>query len=248
MRGFLVAGALLGLFSGMVHAADGVTLGASSTYAKGDYGTGQETKLWYAPVTAKLDRGPLQVKVTVPYLRVDSAGVQVSGGQVIGTGSAAASRREGLGDIWVQGKYKQALGAVKLVPYGKVKLPTAAAGLGTGKTDVEAGLGVEGAIGTRLFPFAQAGYRWVGSPADRNLQNITTFNAGVTGLVSAQHALTLMYAGRGSTTPGFADSRDATLAYSFLNKQGPGLMVALGRGLADGSPDTTVTVGTSIRF
>ncbi|MEW5790896.1 MAG: hypothetical protein ACOY4L_10590 [Pseudomonadota bacterium] len=230
-----------------------VTVGSMATYTEGKFGTDQTTRIWYVPTYFQYQTGALRLKATIPYISVESQGAVLSGGTVIGTsGSTKPVTRSGLGDIWLDGKYtiRGSGGMPDLVPYAKVKLGTASAadGLGTGKNDYETGLGLEGIIGTRIFPFATLGYRWIGKPEGSSLRDIATYDAGSSFTFGEQHVLTLMFAGRQSAQPGFPAAADAIAAWNYNLKPGSGLQVYVDKGLSDGSPDYSVGIGGQVRF
>lgn len=229
------------------------TVGSMATYSEGDFGTGSNTKIWYVPTYFVYRQGNVKLKLTVPYISVESQGAVVSGGSVIGrTGTAQTTREGGLGDIWLEGKYTvRGSGAMPdLVPYAKVKFGTASAsrGLGTGKNDYESGLDLEWVVGSSVFPFATLGYRVVGKPANTNLRNILTYDAGSSFMVATQHVLTLMYSGRQSAQPGFPAASDAIAAWNYDLTPGNGFQVYVDKGLSTGSPNYSVGIGGQVRF
>ena len=235
-------------------AADGgtVSIGAQPSYFEGDYGTGNTVKMTYVPVFLKYAIDDATFKITVPYIAVRSSGVLVSGGTVIGTSSGHGSH-SGLGDIWLEGKYKlhTADGVIpNLVPYAKVKLPTASKseGLGTGKADYELGSAFEWAVDKTVFPFAKAGYRFVGKPSNRNLRNVLTYEAGSTFAVAPQNYLTLMYSGHQAIQRGFSPASDVLAAWDFNVAEGVGLQFYGDKGLSHGSPDYGLGLGATVKF
>lgn len=230
-----------------------VTVGMTPAYYEGDYGTSTTTKIYYLPFWAKYKAGDFSLKLTVPYISVESAGALVSGGTVIGTGAGGTvTRSSGLGDIWTEARYRfrGAGAAPDISPYLKIKLGTASArdGLGTGENDYEPGIGLEWAVGRTLFPFAQAGYRIVGSPPGRNLRDIATYETGLTYEVTDKHFLTAMFAGHQATQQGFANTADLLVAWNYYVKPGSGFQLYVDKGLSDGSPNYGAGVGIQARF
>lgn len=228
------------------------SVGMQPSYFEGDYGTGKNVKITYVPFYLKYKQGDASFKVTIPYISVKSGGALVSGGTVIGT-STTTGTRSGLGDIWLEGKYKlhTADGLVpNLVPYVKIKLPTASKsdGLGTGKTDYELGSGFEWTIGKSVFPFVKAGYRFVGKPSGKNLRNIVTYQAGSTFALAPRNYLTLMYSGREATQSGFSSASDVLIAWDFQVGKGTSLQLYGDKGLSNGSPDFGLGAGISVKF
>lgn len=233
--------------------ASTLTLGVQPSYFEGDYGTGTTTKITYVPVYAKYKTGNVSLKLTVPYISVESSGALVSGGTVIGTGTTGTTaHNSGLGDVWAEGRYKiHGTGdAPDVSPYVKVKFGTASRtkGLGTGENDYEAGLGFEWAVGKRTFPFLDAGYRLLGSPPGRNLRNIFTYDGGVTWKVDEKNFLTGMYSGHEASQVGFASSADAIVAWNHETRPGTGYQLYADKGLSNGSPNYGIGAGAYVRY
>ena len=230
-----------------------VTLGVTPAYYEGDYGTATTTKIYYLPVWAKYRNGNLSLKVTVPYIAVESAGALVSGGTVIagGTGSTV-TRNSGLGDVWTEAKYRfRGTGAAPdISPYFKIKLGTASRtnGLGTGENDYEPGVALDWAVGRTLFPFLQFGYRVVGSPPGYNLRDIATYEGGLTYQVVEKNFLTAIFSGHQATQAGFANTADLLVAWNYYVRPGSGFQVYVDKGLSNGSPNYGVGVGVQTRF
>lgn len=252
----LVAAIIGTVAAGSAQAADtpsSVTLGATPSYYQGTYGTSTTTKIWYLPFWAKLKVNEFSFKLTVPLISVQSAGALVSGGMVIGGGAAKnVTTNSGLGDIWAEGSYRfRGTGnAPDISPYLKVKFGTASysKGLGTGENDYEPGVGFQWAVGTSIFPFADIGYRIVGSPPGLSLSNIATYDGGMTFKVDQRNFLTGMYAGHESTQAGFASAADLIVAWNYYTRPGSGFQVYVDKGLSNGSPDFGVGVGVQTRF
>ncbi|MDA8129655.1 MAG: hypothetical protein M0Z73_13280 [Betaproteobacteria bacterium] len=235
-----------------------LALGVEPSYSDGKYGTSADTKIFYLPFYAKYQDGDLGIKLTVPYISVESTGAVLSGGTVIGhkgkSGATASPTTEsGLGDVWLDGRYRiHGTGGASpdFVPYAKVKFGTASSsrGLGTGENDYEGGLGLEWAVAENWFPFVTAGYRFVGSPAGLNLSDFATYDGGVMYRVSQTDYLTAMFTGHGSAQAGTPAAADAMLAWNHRMGGGIGLQAFLDKGLSNGSPDYAAGVGLEKRF
>lgn len=230
-----------------------LALGVQPSYFTGNYGTSTTTKIVYVPVYAKYKTGNVTLKLTVPYISVESSGALVSGGTVIGTGTGnTVTRKSGLGDIWAEGRYRirGAGNAPDVSPYAKVKLGTAsrANGLGTGENDYEGGLGFEWAIGQTVFPFLDIGYRFVGSPPGRNLNDIATYDAGVTYKADAKNFFSGIYSGHEATQSGFAGTSDLLVAWNYDTRPGTGFQLYVDKGLSNGSPKYGIGAGAYVRF
>ena len=230
-----------------------VTLGVTPSYYQGTYGTNTTTKIFYVPFWAKLKVDEFSFKLTVPLISVQSAGALVSGGTVIGSGGAKnVTTNSGLGDVWAEGSYRfRGTGnAPDISPYLKIKFGTASysKGLGTGQNDYEPGVGFEWAVGTSIFPFADVGYRIVGSPPGISLRNIATYDGGMTYKLDRSNFLTGMFAGHEATQAAFASTADLIVAWNYYTRPGSGFQVYVDKGLSNGSPDYGVGVGVQTRF
>lgn len=255
-----LAALLLAGYVGTGWAADSssnLTLGVEPSYSEGKYGTSTDTKIFYLPFYAKYQDGDLGIKLTVPYISVESTGVVLSGGTVIGrkgkSGATASSTTEsGLGDIWLEGRYRihGAGGVPDFVPYAKVKFGTASSsqGLGTGENDYEGGLGLEWAVADNWFPFVTAGYRFVGSPSGLNLSDFATYDGGVIYRASHTDYVTAMFSGHGSAQAGTSAAADALVAWNHRMGSGIGLQAFLDKGLSNGSPSYNLGVGLEKHF
>ncbi|HQU14527.1 MAG: hypothetical protein ACYC18_05260 [Gammaproteobacteria bacterium] len=244
------------LTAGAAQAAQGTpstTVGVQPSFFEGNFGTTSNVQIWYLPTYIKYRDRNAQLKLTIPYITVKSSGALVSGGTVIGkSGQGASQTSSGLGDIWLEGDYTlRGSGAMPdLVPYAKVKFGTASRskGLGTGENDYEFGMGANAVLGTRLFPFAQVGYRVVGSPPNLALRNIVTYEAGGSLRVAEGQFFTLMYSGHQSEQAGFQPTSDALVAWNYDLRPGTGVQVFGDLGLSSGSPDYGVGLGAHVRF
>lgn len=230
-----------------------VTVGVQPSYFDGSFGTPDNIQIWYVPTYIRYHEGHTELKLTVPYITVKSSGALVSGGTVVGTtNSGSPQTHSGLGDVWLEGKYTlHGSGVIPdLTPYAKVKFATASSsqGLGTGENDYEFGLGADTVVGTTLFPFAQLGYRFVGSPPNLPLRNIVTYEAGASLRVRPGQFLTAMYSGHQSEQAGFPAASDAIAAWNYDVRPGTGFQVFGDIGLSSGSPDFGLGVGAQIRF
>lgn len=152
---------------------------------EGDFGLPEDTTFDLVNLSARryFPRGTLQL--SVPYLRIDGpADIVVIGGQPLAVPGAGDSRTEsGLGDLVMQGEYYLRTGTEStpwVIGLLRIKAPTGdeTRGLGTGATDVEAGLGLVQAYGP-VHWLADIGYTWVGSSAEFDLRNVLRVGGGV---------------------------------------------------------------------
>ncbi|MDQ6959990.1 MAG: hypothetical protein Q9M27_03085 [Mariprofundaceae bacterium] len=229
------------------------TIGSTPSFFTGTFGTTTRTNITYIPNYIKYKIDDISLKVTIPFIVVQSNGAAVSGGTVIGTGKGASKTESGLGDVWLEGKYTlhHVLDtAFDFVPYSKIKFGTASRtkGLGTGENDYEAGMGVRTRFAGQWFPFARVGYRFVGQPVGRVLDDILTYRGGVSYAIDRANVLTVLFSGRQASQPGFASAAEIIAAWNYKIQPALGLQVFGDKGLSNGSPDYGVGGGLTYRF
>ena len=233
------------------------TLGNIPSDYQGRFGTKHTIGIFYDPTFLQYQTATLRLKLTVPYISVSDfpLGATVTNGTLTThTSSQKTTTASGLGDIWLAAHAtvvpEKGLRPA-LVPYAKVKLGTASAskGLGTGRNDYEFGLGVNTTIGVNMFPFAHIGYRFVGKPPGQNLQNIVTYDAGVSVAITPRNIFTLMYSGEQSEQPGYAGPVDAIVACNHnVTLAGSGFQIYLDKGLTHGSANIGAGFGGQVVF
>jgi len=150
-----------------------VTASTGIDFTMGDFGTDTDTDVWYVPSSLKLEWDPFFIKVTVPYVVVDGAAVLIDGQPEGATGLEGT--RNGIGDIVLSGGYVYfpTSGFLPVIELsGKVKFATADEdkGLGTGEESYTLQLEVSKRFGW-FTPFGAVGYRFIGSPADFDLDD-----------------------------------------------------------------------------
>lgn len=209
-------------------------------YSRGDYGTGSDTEIIVAPISARLRMGDLRLTATIPWLQIDGASSIVGGdGAVIIDPNAPRTKRNGLGDL--------TLGAAYAIPedrlgFGldlstRVKVPTASRskGLGTGKVDVSVAAEVSKSIGA-VTPFIKGGYRFPGDPTGIDLHNAFFGSAGAS--VSIGKALLMgSYDYRAAASDFSKDSHEMFGAVSGPVSDRLSLTLYGTAGLSKGAPD-----------
>ncbi|PCI44112.1 MAG: hypothetical protein COB41_05300 [Proteobacteria bacterium] len=230
-----------------------MSVSTTPSFFTGAFGTNTTTNITYIPTYIKYKLNDVSLKLTLPYIIVQSNGAAVSGGAVIGAGKGASRTSSGLGDVWLEGKYTlhHVLGSsFNVIPYSKIKFATASKskGLGTGESDIELGMGVRTRISSQWFPFVRVGYRFVGQPAGRVLNDILTYRSGVSYAWDRENVLTVMFSGREASQPGFSNAADMIVAWNYKLKTNMGLQLFGDKGLSNGSPDYGVGAGFSYRF
>lgn len=230
-----------------------ITLGSMPSFFTGTFGTKTRTNITYIPNYIKYKIDDISLKLTVPFITVQSNGAVVSGGTVIGTGTGASKTNSGLGDVWLEGKYTlhHVLdSSFDFVPYAKIKFGTAssAKGLGTGKNDYELGLGIRTRFAGQWFPFGRVGYRLIGQPTGRVLGDILTYRAGISYAMDRVNVMTVLFSGRQASQAGFASAAEIIAAWNYKIQPDLGLQVFGDKGLSNGSPDYGVGGGVTYSF
>lgn len=226
-------------------------IGFEPSYFSGKFGTSHPIHIYYLPVDLQYKDGPASIRITLPYISVAGRGL-VSGGTIIATGGPSA-RRGGLGDIWITGRYRfYTLNGIipNIIPYLKLKVPTASRsmGLGTGHPDEEIGGSFQWRIGRRVFPFAQFGYRIVGKSMTLRLRNVPIYKLGGTLALAPSRYLTLVTVGHPSIQNGFGPIEELLLVYDTPLTRRTGLQLYLDKGLTKSSSAFGAGLGLTVRF
>lgn len=249
--------------------APGIALGASTfkvgnqiSYYQGDYGTSQTTHIVYDETYLEYRQDRLSLRLVIPYEWVSGlpeGGVITSGGSVLNQSGKKSSSKttthsaNGIGDVWLTGRYavvplKRSHPGVDV--YSRVKFGTASYsdGLGTGENDYEFGVGITGYLAPRGYPFADVGYRFVGSPSGLSLDNVVTYDAGYEYAATRRSVLTAKFVGQQAELSDQSAPADLVLGWSYrLNERG-GIQFFVDKGLSDGSPDYGLGVGAHLNF
>jgi hypothetical protein len=231
-----------------VHAQDAghtaIKLSTGASYTTGDYGTGQDTDIFYVPFTFKYETDPWSLRLTVPYIRITGPGNVVGGTGapiVVGTGVQNRTTNSGLGDVIGSIGYailpsSRDWPLVELT--GKIKFPTASDSkdLGTGEFDYTGQVDVSKSFGP-VTPFVTLGYRVLGDPQGRDLDNVFFGSLGIgyklTGALGVGAILDWAEASTGAAD----DAIEFTPYLSLkMGRQWSTSAYAL-MGLSDGSPD-----------
>ena len=214
-------------------------------YSSGDYGTGFDTNIAVIPFGLRARLGAFRLSATLPYLRLDSPGVVVVGGDgspiiIDPNRPIAQTRREGFGDLTLRAAYGFSatwLGGVDLDISGRVKFPTSAESkfLGTGETDFALAGEASFPVGS-WSPFVNVGYRFFGDPPGLDLRNGFATSIGTTKQFGRMVAV-FSYDYSRAVTSATDDAHELFAALSGplfrqLNYAAYGIV-----GLSDGSPD-----------
>lgn len=155
--------------------AQQVTASVGADFSQGDFGSDIDTSILVIPATLRATFSKFSISVAVPYIEIDGATNILGGGEgpIITDPTAGVGRRSGLGDINVRASYNAFdLGDAAVTFHGRAKLPTGsrAQNLSTGELDYSGGIEIAATKGT-VQPFAEIGYRVLGSPDGFQLNN-----------------------------------------------------------------------------
>lgn len=217
------------------------SLSAGFDYSSGKYGGATSTEVLYIPVIGKIQFDKLFLKLTVPYIRVSSAGgVVVRGmGPFKMATSTKTSTESGLGDVIASAGYTiLENGNLLLDLVGNVKFGTADynKNLGTGENDYSAQLDAYYQAHETIY-FATAGYKVVGAPVGIQVNNIAYGTLGISQKTGDKTSAGLMFdAAQGSNvlSPG---TRELTVFVANRISQTLKIQANLMKGFSDGSPD-----------
>jgi hypothetical protein len=203
-------------------------------YKTGDFGTPTRTDLTYFTAVLGYVSPVYDVSVTLPYLFLSNS----TGGRT--------SSESGIGDVLVRG-------GMVLVPEGKgglsldgslaVKLPTAsdAKGLGTGKTDYGAFIGLHQRIGQYKI-FLNGGYIKVGEPSNVSYNDIYLYDVGISGVFGFTE-LYAFFEGRQAVVPGAKNPQEITVGLFHVLNAEYAVKGSTFLGLNNGGPDFGFNLG-----
>lgn len=252
-----VAAALLACMSGALpaHADSQLSLSSGLDYSSGKYGGTLTTEIWYVPLTARLESGDWQYKLTVPYVRMRAP----SGGVIIGyddnglpirDGVGTPVTEDGLGDVVAAATYSLVARPDLLLDLtGKVKFGTASVsrGLGTGENDLGAAMDAYFPMG-KATPFLGLSYRWPGDPQGQDLRNTWGASAGLAYKHSAQWSMGAMLDWRSAATAASTPHRDLLLYAVYKPGGAWKFQVYFDKGFSDSSPDHGLGLMATLSF
>lgn len=229
-------------------AAD-VSITTGIDYSSGDYGTGTDTEILVVPVSARIRTGDVRFSASIPYIRIKGSGdiLGGDGGPIIVDPNSPVTTRSGLGDLTLGANYAIPEDRLGLgIDLGaRVKVPTADAGLGTGKTDVSFSGELSRTFGT-VTPFVQAGYRILGDPDGVDLDNVWFGSVGASAAVGPS-VLLASYDYRQATSALVNDSQEIFGALSTPISKALNLTFYGSAGLSEGAPDYGVGAMVTIK-
>ena len=225
-------------------------------YDQGDFGTSSTTRSGYAPLTLCYlgERFDVGLVLSLVYLDTESSVVVVEG---LPTASQRQRRTSevGFGDIILRGRYYLVEDAgvdsavPSLMPFLKVKAPTASAnkGLGTGEWDVGFGLEFDKRF-SEFFILGDVGYTFIGDPPGQNFRNRPAASLGIGRFFTPTIAVTALLDWRRSLVSGRDDPLELFGIVQVKLARTLTLTPYAFAGLTDGSPDFGVGLELSWRF
>lgn len=230
------------------------TVGASATYSRGDFGTGIDQELVYAPLSVWFrpdERKRLSLSLHVPYVQASQPTTLIGAGTVGEDDSRGTSR--GLGDIVVQARYVvvQEHGRVPTIaPFAGMKFPTAdrSKGLGTEEFDYTIGVEAGKTLTDHWSVFGNLGYTFIGSPPDEDLDDSVTWSIGPIYQVTPALYVSAFVEGWTAAFPKQADAVLLRVGAEYSLTRSWVLSGSVGAGIAAGAPDFTVTAGIRYNF
>lgn len=232
-------------------AQESLTLSTGVDYSSGSYGLPTKTTILVVPFALRAKLGDFALTGSIPYLRINGAGVVVGpDGKPIPGVPTSSGTRSGLGDVTLGAEYyipSEQLGGVDLGIGGRVKIPTASKSkqLTTGKTDETVFVDASYTMGT-VSPFVNLGYRFLGSPSGVNLRNGPTASVGST-LQLGKAILMASYDYARATTATTKDSQDLFGAITVPATKRLMITGYGSAGLSSGAPDYDVGLLLSLK-
>jgi hypothetical protein len=204
---------------------------------EGDYGSGDQTVILYAPLTVRrlFERGVLSV--SVPFVSTHTQG--------------EATRTSGLGDVLLKGRLyavaeRGRRPSIDLA--ARFKLPTAAEGLGLG--EAEAGFGVELSrrLDARHLLMADAMYTAIGDSPDTDYRDRVTWDVGVAWQPQRGVTIALYYDYRSALREGRVSEQSILLFGSRRVRPGLRVYALIDVGLTAAASDLSLTAGFKYGF
>lgn len=228
------------------------TVSSSVSYDEGKFGTDSKTKTLVLPVSLRLAWGEIgDLEGSIAYIHQTSAvATTIVGGVPVPISGARASRTtDGVGDTNVRARYfalKEGDFYPGISPVVSVKFPTADndKGLGTGEFDFEGGIELNKSFGPVVF-FASGSYTRIGDPPGQSLRDRKGYAAGVSWNIMENFGVTGSIGGSNALVKGQDDPLAVTLGLSYSLTPSFSVNVSGTKGLTDGSPDFSVSIGLS---
>ena len=253
---------LLGVTPALAEEPPRWSLSTSVNYSVGDYGTGKDTTVVYAPFTlgvSPIDR--LWLSLTMPFIYQTTQNVVITGGGVAprneGKGKLARPARstteEGFGDVLLKASYvlvQERDLIPEVAPYVKIKFPTADRdrGLGTGEFDETGGVDLSKRLVDSLFGYLSLSYTFIGDPPGSDLRNSFGWSIGAAYAVIQPLSVFAFLEGATAISRGQEDPLEIRVGAELKLTKELKLTGSVTRGLSNGSADWGASAGLALRF
>lgn len=228
------------------------SLSVGFDFTTGKYGGATNTNILSIPVIGKISFDDYFFKLTIPYIRVSSAGGVVTQklGPFKSVSKTTTVTQSGLGDIIASAGYTFYEGdqlALDLV--GNVKFGTAnpEQNLGSGQNDYSAQIDGYYGIDTMSL-FATTGYKIVGAPAGVTVRNVAYGTAGVSQKLNDASSTGIALDTAQSSNESSPATRELSLFYSSKLNKTEKLSVYIMKGFSDSSPDSGLGLSVTGTF
>jgi hypothetical protein len=219
------------------------TATAGVSYSDGEYGERPDARIVSLPLSLKYQRGPWTTKLTVPFVQIRERRVR--------RGSRISSSDQGIGDVIASASYTFAPwsdSAPAIALTGKLKLPTAAEGLGSDRFEYTTKLELSKTFYDRFTPYFELGYRVREHSSDASAGNPLLGSLGFSYGVTPSLTLGLAHDFRARSRSGLGDAREIVPSASIVLSRTTRLGLYGVVGLSDASPDLGAGMTLSYRF
>lgn len=213
------------------------TIGVGIDYSEGEYGESVSSTTWQLPVMIRHERGPLTLKLNIPYVR--ASGVTGRDVEIV---SDEKETQSGLGDITASAFYNAYYDSATrfgLDVGGKIKFPTANDAktlLTTGKTDYSLQVDAfKGLGGTTVF--GTLGWTLKGDPSGTDYRNPWYASIGFSNKLSDATSWGAAYDFRAKLLDGRDPISEASLFLTHKYSQEWKVQGYVVKGFSDNSPD-----------
>jgi hypothetical protein len=229
--------ALIGV-PGLALADGSVRLSAGVEYTSGDYGGTEDIEDLYVPLTVAYGLPRIDLRLTVPYLEVET-----------GPDATESGLGDVIGAVTVYDVLRSADGTLALDFTGRVKFGTAdeTVGLGSGETDYSVQADVYKALGRGGFSTG-AGYKVRGDTTTLDLQNVWFGYVGGLYYFSPRTLGEVYFDYRQPSLIGNDAVREVMAAITRRTSSRWRIHVYVIRGLSDTSPDWGAGLSTRANF
>ncbi len=218
-------------------------ISAGGSYSRGSYGLSEKTTIGTIYSSGRYRADFWEVSVYVPYLFVTGPSTPEEGA-ITGDDDGGKSSVNGIGDIWLRGRYYlrnegelfQHAPAVDVLAGFKVPVADQDKGLGTGEPDCRIGVGFLKRAGNFIL-MSDFQYEFRGQPSGTDLKNRFISSLGAGYPVHEKGSLYVFFDGRTQSVKGAEAPAEVTLLGNWKVKPELLLQAYVGAGLTEGSPD-----------